>query len=146
RQNQTDDRSSAAADLSAPHRHGHCKAADDKDGGVDGAERYIEVVTGANESCRILRAIKRVSEEHATEEHDFGDEKHPHPERARFALLLHVFKMVLQRGMVRRVLVSCDDSFRHLMERRHPCLRFAGIYAGALTHPLTRMVLTSCFS
>jgi hypothetical protein len=40
--------------------------------------------------------------------HDFGDEKNPHAERARLALLLHVFEMVLQRRMMRRVIVvSC---------------------------------------
>lgn len=45
--------------------------------------------------------------------------------------------------MMRRVRVSCGDSFSHTLERRHLCLRFAGIMP-ALSHPLTRMVLTSC--
>src|SRR6185436_4321767 len=84
-----------------------------------GAERNVEVITGANEGCRILGPVERVGEEHAAEEHDFGDEAHPHAERARLALLLHVFKMVLQRRMMRRVFVSCRYSFSHLLKRRH---------------------------
>jgi hypothetical protein len=42
----------------------------------------------------------------SAEEHDLGDQNDPHAERARFALLLHVFKVVLQRRM-RGVFVSC---------------------------------------
>ena len=35
-----------------------------------------------------------------TEEHDFGDEKHPHTERGGFVLLIQRLKMVLQRRIV----------------------------------------------
>jgi hypothetical protein len=58
------------------------------------------MVTGGGESCRILVAIQRVGEKHPTEKHYFGYQKYPHAERARFALLLHVLKVVLQRGVV----------------------------------------------
>jgi hypothetical protein len=66
------------------------------------------VIAGADEGRRILRAVERVGEKHAAEEHDLRHEKDPHAERARLALLLHVFEMVLQpRVMMHRVFVGC---------------------------------------
>src|SRR3989442_4933966 len=46
---------------------------------------------------RVPPSIKRISQKHAAEKHDFGYQKDPHAKRARFTLLLHVFEMVLQR-------------------------------------------------
>src|SRR5690349_25118253 len=106
RQNQTDDRDSLSSDLSAPHRHRHGKAADDQDDGVNCPEGYVEVITGADEGFWVFITVQRVCQEHAAEEHYFGDEEHPHAERARLALLLHVRKMVLQPRMG-GMLVSC---------------------------------------
>ena len=48
----------------------------------------------------VPNAIDQVRHEKATEEHDFGDEKHPHTERGGFVLLIQRLKMVLQRRIV----------------------------------------------
>ena len=46
-------------------------------------------------------AVDDVRHEQAAEEHDFGDEEHPHAERRRLGLLLHAVEVVLQLRMVR---------------------------------------------
>jgi hypothetical protein len=92
--------------LGAEDRHRHREAADNQHYRVYRAEFDVEVIAGCGESFPILVAKQRVRQKHATEEHYFGDEKYPHTERTRFALLLHVREMVLQRRM-RGVFVSC---------------------------------------
>ena len=99
RQHQGNDLRPALADLRAVNGHRHRKTAEDQHGGVDGAECDVEVIAGNGESFREFRTIERVGEKHPAEEHDFGDQEHPHAERSGLTLLLHVLKMVLQRGM-----------------------------------------------
>ena len=53
-----------------------------------------------------LVTIERVGKKHPAKEHDFGDQKNPHAERASFALLLHVLEMVLQRRVACLVFVA----------------------------------------
>ena len=105
-EDQAHNRGALAADLRAVNRNRHRETADDQDGGVDGAQSYVEVIAGADECRRIFKAIQRVRQEHPPKEHDFRDEKHPHPEGTRLALLLHVLEMMLQRRM-RRMIVCC---------------------------------------
>src|ERR1051325_5248692 len=45
-------------------------------------------------------AINDISGEGAAEEHDLRKQEDPHPQRPRFALLLHVVEMVGQRAMM----------------------------------------------
>ena len=106
-QDQTKNRALSFSDLRRVNSHRHGKAADDQYAGIDRAEPDVQVIAGGRERYRILIAIERVSEEHPTKKHDLGHEKHPHAERPRFTLLLHVLEMVLQRCVVRRVFVSC---------------------------------------
>ena len=61
---------------------------------------------------RRLVAVDQVGHEQAAEEHDFGDQEHPHAERGRLELLLHVVEMVLQVRMMRRVAVRRPDGPR----------------------------------
>ena len=107
RQDQTHDRRPALANLRAVDSHGHRETAHDQDSRIDGAELDVQVVAGANECRRILAAIERVSQEHAAEEHDLGNEKYPHAQRARLSLLLHILEVMAQRRM-RSVIVSCS--------------------------------------
>ncbi len=45
--------------------------------------------------------VEQVGHEQAAEEHDFGDQEHPHAERRRLGLLRHVIEVVLQFRVMR---------------------------------------------
>ena len=45
----------------------------------------------------VERAVHQVGAEQAAEEHDFGQQEHPHAEGGGLPLLLHVGEVVLQR-------------------------------------------------
>ena len=47
----------------------------------------FRLVLATAKTSRILGAVDTVSQEHAAEEHDFGDEEDPHPERGGVPLL-----------------------------------------------------------
>src|SRR5260370_5953953 len=71
------------------------------------------MITCRRECFRVFISIERISQKQRAEEHDLSNEKHPHAERASFALLLHVLKVMLQRA-VRAGFVSCGYCFRHV--------------------------------
>ena len=54
------------------------------------------------------RPVNQVRHEQAAEEHDLGDQEHPHAERRRFGLLLHVVEVVLEPRVMRRVAMTAD--------------------------------------
>src|SRR6185369_560970 len=110
RQSQTEYLRTQLANLREVDGERHRKTAHDQHRRVDCAERDIQVVTAGRERRRILVPVKRVSQKHATKEHDLGHEKDPHAERACLTLLLHVFKMVLQRRVAVNVLRCCVSS------------------------------------
>ena len=106
---QADDQHPAPADLRGVHRQRHGQAAGEQDGGVDGAEADVELVAGVGERRRVQRAVDDVGGEQAAEEHDLGDQEHPHAERRRLVLLLGVVELM---GDVRRR--SCSGNVRLL--------------------------------
>ena len=65
------------------------------------APELVEVRAGVLERRRVGPAVDQVGHEQAAEEHDLGDQEHPHAERRRLGLLLHVVEMVLQLRVVR---------------------------------------------
>jgi hypothetical protein len=115
--NQTENLGALLTDLCEIHSHRHRETAEDQDDSVERSQREIEVVTRGRKSGRKLRTVERVSQEHAAEEHDLGHEKHPHSQRARLTLLLHVLEMVLQRAMVVRFRCCCVTVYyiRHVL-------------------------------
>ena len=46
-------------------------------------------------------AVHQVGHEQAAEEHDFGDEEHPHPEGRGLELLVHVIEVMLELRVMR---------------------------------------------
>src|SRR5882724_1053310 len=81
------------ADLSGPHGHGHGQTAHDEHDGVACSQRDIKRIAADTEGRAEGAAIDGVSEEHAAEEQDFGDQENPHAECGGFLLLLERLKM-----------------------------------------------------
>ena len=71
-------------------RHCHRQAAGQQDAGVDRAEPVVGLLAAHREGIRVDVPQDRVGQEQAAEEQQFGDQKHPHPERRRLALLVGV--------------------------------------------------------
>ena len=94
------------AGLRGAHRQRHRQRAEDQDRRVEGAPADRQVVAGFLEGLRRRRAVDDVGHEQAAEEHDFGDQEHPHAERRRLDLLLHVVEVVLQLRMDRVLVVD----------------------------------------
>ena len=65
------------------------------------APELVEVRAGLLERRRVGPAVHQVGHEQAAEEHDFGDQEHPHPEGRGLELLRHVVEVVLQLRMMR---------------------------------------------
>ena len=107
RQHEANDRIAPLANLRAKHSHGHREAADDQNDCVGSAQLDVEVIARRCKRCRILITIERIGQEHSAKEHNLSDEKHPHAERARFALLVHVLEVMLQRAVRGGVFVGC---------------------------------------
>ncbi len=57
------------------------------------------MIARGGKGFREFRAIECVSEEHSAKEHDLGNEKDPHSECGGLSLLLHVLKVMLERGV-----------------------------------------------
>ncbi len=74
---------------------------------IGAAPRFVQVMAGFLERARVGPAVHQVGHEQAAEEHDFGDEEHPHPEGRRLELLVHVIEVMLELRMmrVRRVIL-----------------------------------------
>ena len=93
------------AGLRRAHAERHRQRADDQDDGVQRAPEDVQVVAGLLECRRRGAAVDQVRHEQPAEEHDLGDEEHPHAERRRLGLLLHVVEVVLQLRVVRVLVV-----------------------------------------
>ena len=93
----------ARVQLRRVHRERHRQAAADEHGGVDGSERDVEVMARGRERCGIPHPVDRVDDEQRAEEQNFGQQKHPHPERRGLLLLVEVVEVVRERRMMRRV-------------------------------------------
>src|SRR5438067_2053710 len=100
RQNKATEQQIALPCLRAINRHGHREAARNEHHGIDRAEPNVQLMAGGSETFSIQAAIKRISHKQPAEEHDLRNQKHPHAERASFALLLHVLEVMLERGMM----------------------------------------------
>ena len=109
----------ARSDLRRSHRQRHRQRAADQHAGVERAERDVQVVAAEDPRLRVQHPVEDVDHEHATEEHDLGDEEHPHAERGRLELLLHAVEVVLQIRVVRVLAVrACCRSSRRRRRRR----------------------------
>src|ERR1700730_340408 len=98
------------ADLRAINRHGHCQAAANQDDCVHRAKGKVKVIAGGGKGFPVLPTIERVSKKHPAEEHDLGNQEHPHAKRAGVALLLHVLEMVLEPWVVYFVFSCCSQN------------------------------------
>ena len=78
-----------------PQRHGQRAANQDR--GVGCAEPDVHLLAALDEGLIVGGAIHQVRTEQPAEEHDFGQQEHPHAEGGGFLLLLHVSEVVLQR-------------------------------------------------
>src|SRR5204863_5497860 len=90
----------ALAELRGVDRQRHRQAAGDEHNGVDGAERDVELVAGGGEGVGIPAPVDGVRGEQAAEEEHFGDQKHPHAERRRLALLREAVELMGERRMM----------------------------------------------
>ncbi len=79
------------------HRQRHRQTAADQHGRIGRADQEIGLVAGRGERRRIGLPVHEIRQEQAAEEHDFGDQKHPHPDRRSVLLLLRVLEMMLER-------------------------------------------------
>ncbi len=84
------------SDLGGPDGHGHGQTAHNQHDGVAGTELDIQRVAADAEGGAERAAVDGVSEEHAAEEQDFGDQENPHAERGGFLLLFERLKMSVQ--------------------------------------------------
>ena len=62
------------------------------------AQEQVELVAGGGEGRLVLRAVDRVGQKQAAEEHDLGGQKEPHAQFVGFVLLLQIVELVRQRG------------------------------------------------
>src|SRR6185312_12675559 len=81
----------------------HRQAAANQHSSVRAAQSDVHEVTGGGERLRVHIAINGVAAKHAAEEHDFGQQKYPHPQRGRFELLFDGIEMMAQSGGMSRV-------------------------------------------
>jgi hypothetical protein len=58
---------------------------------------FVQGAAGDGEDVRIGPAVHRVGQEHAAEEHHFGDEEDPHPQRGGVLLLRGGIELLAQR-------------------------------------------------
>src|SRR5713226_1589041 len=101
------------ADLRGPDRHGHGQTAHNQHNGVASAQFNVKSVAANAESGAEGATVDSVSEEHAAEEQDFGDQENPHAERGSFLLLLERFKLPVQiAGAVHAVLLFAIQRWR----------------------------------
>src|SRR5580700_11775573 len=91
--------------------------ADDKDSGIRGSEPDVELLTSRGEGVEIGEPVDQVGAEHATEEHDFGDQEQPHAKRGGVLLLLLIRELMNQRWIVRFVF---HDRNRLAIVQREP--------------------------
>ena len=105
RENQVDDLADPRSRLRRADREHHRERAADQDGRVEAAHAHIQMVAGRRPRIRVPVAVQDVGHEQAAEEHDFGDQKHPHPQRGRFELLVHAVESgaAAADGVPRRV-------------------------------------------
>ena len=82
------------------HRQRHRQTAADQHGRIGRADQKIGIVAGRRERRRIGLPVHEIGQEQAAEEHDFGDQKNPHPDRRGVLLLLRIFEMVLDVSVV----------------------------------------------
>src|ERR1039457_2100926 len=75
-------------------RQPHGQRAADQHQGIAHPQGDVEFRARGRERIRVDLAISQIGHEHADEEHDFGQQENPHPERGRFLLLFLVFEMV----------------------------------------------------
>ena len=61
-------------------------------------EHDVELSAAEDKRIRIGGAVSGVAREQAAEQHHFGQQKGPQPERDGLALLLGVLKLMRQRG------------------------------------------------
>src|ERR1035437_9428926 len=121
----------AAAHLRRVHRHGHGQRREDQHHGVDRTELDVHALAAVDPRLVVREPVDQVRTEHATEEHDFGDEENPHAECGGFPLLFHVAKMMLQLVGYNRLAI---------LQRRPP----PG--AGSRSRRLPRLQPASCRS
>ena len=74
-------------------------------------QRDVQVVAGVLEPLRRRRRGREVGHEQPAEEHDLGDQEHPHAERGRLGLLLHVVEVVLQPDGARASVAGWRSGF-----------------------------------
>ena len=82
------------AQMRGANRQRHGQAADDQHRGIRRAERRVHEVAGGGERIRVHAAVDRVGAKHPAEEHDFGQQEHPHSEGGRIKLLAHVIEVM----------------------------------------------------
>src|SRR5580704_5953666 len=87
--------------LRGAHCQDHGEAAANQDARVDGADGYVHEMAGGGERLRVHVAIHGIAAKHSAEEHDFGEQKYPHPQRGGFHLLGSIVKVMLQLSRVR---------------------------------------------
>jgi hypothetical protein len=104
RQEQPHDGLFAEAGLRGTHGKRHRETAADQDDRVGAAQDDVQLQAGFRPGSRIPDAIEHVGEEEPAEEHDLGDEEQPHAERGRLVLLAQRIEVMLQIGMVMRVI------------------------------------------
>src|SRR5665213_905892 len=76
--------------------HRHRQTAADQNGCVGRANPEVRLVAGGRERYRVRVAVSKVSQKHAPEKHDFGEQKRPHSDGRGVFLLLRILKLMLQ--------------------------------------------------
>ena len=103
----------ALAHLSRPHANRHAETRGNEDDRVGRPERDAELVRSRHERVVVPVAVQQVREEHAAEEHDFGQEEQPHAEASRLALLflrLEMMTVLRQHEMFVVLVDTCQVS------------------------------------
>src|SRR5581483_934098 len=120
RKHQEEHQHLAHAKLRGMYGQRHGQAAANQYDCIGGAQFNIERAAAPHKGVVKPIAIDQVSGEHAAKEHDFGDKKHPHAEGSSVLLLLHIVEMVLQHGVMRRVLGRLVDHNRAVRQMLPP--------------------------
>ena len=78
-----------------PQRHGQRAA--NQYGGIGRSQPDVHLLAAFDEGLIVRGTVHQVGGEQPAEEHDLGQQEHPHAEGRGLLLLLHVGKVVLQR-------------------------------------------------
>src|SRR5262249_37882177 len=96
----------ALTELRAAHRQRHGEARANENAGIDGSQRDVELMAAGDEGFGKLGPVKHIGGEEPAEEHDLRDQKDPHPQGRRFALLPVAVEVMSLALLVRRALLS----------------------------------------